>query len=320
MLIRLISPFMYIFELIFNSLQKLFGPRQTPWVFLFPMIVLFLLFVFLPFILNIMYSFTGGENILLNNRPFVASHNFEQLLRCQDYSDFSTCDDDLFWKSIHNTAFFVIYQVGFMIFFSLITALVLNRKIAARGFFRASFFFPVLLSPVVVALIWKWILQYNGLMNVAMDFVQLGRINWLVQPNWAFFWVVTVSIWAHMGFYTLILLAGLQAIPPDVYEAAKMDKASPFRVFHKITIPLLMPTLLVVIILAVIKSIQTFDEVYVLTGGGPGSATVLILQYIFETGFGGTPRLLGLAAAASIVLVIALILLTIVQLQLNKKR
>ena len=137
-----------------------------------------------------------------------------------------------------------------MISFSLLTALVLNRKIAGRGFFRAAFFYPVLLSPVVVALIWKWILQRNGVLNAAHSGVRRPGDDWLIHANWAFFWTVFVSIWAHMGFYTLILLAGLQAIPADIYEAAAMDAASPWRTFRRLTLPLLMPSLLVVFILA----------------------------------------------------------------------
>jgi alpha-1,4-digalacturonate transport system permease protein len=149
----------------------------------------------------------------------------------------------------------------------------------------------VLLSPVVVALIWKWILQREGVLNAGMIGLGGSPVNWLLDSDWAFFWIVWVSIWAHLGFYTLILLAGLQAIPKDVYEAAEMDAATPWRTFSRITLPLLMPNMLVVLVLALIKGVQTFDEVFVLTGGGPGSATMFILQFIYETGFAAQPRL-----------------------------
>lgn len=122
-----------------------------------------------------------------------------------------------------------------------------------------------------------------------------------------------------MGFYTLILLAGLQAIPKDVYEAAEMDAASPSRTFFRITLPLLMPNMLVVLVLALIKGVQTFDEIFVLTGGGPGSATTLIVQYIYETGFATQPQLFGVAAAASLLLAIVLLVLTLTQLWLNRR-
>jgi alpha-1,4-digalacturonate transport system permease protein len=131
-----------------------------------------------------------------------------------------------------------------------------------------------------------------------------------------------VSIWAHMGFYTLIILAGLQAIPPNLYEAAEMDGTSKERTFWRITFPLLLPNLLVVFVLASIKGVQTFDEIYVLTGGGPGTATSLIVQYIYTTGFAaaGQVQNFGLAAAASMVLGLVLLVLTLIQLYLGRDK
>jgi alpha-1,4-digalacturonate transport system permease protein len=127
-----------------------------------------------------------------------------------------------------------------------------------------------------------------------------------------------VSIWAHMGFYTLILLAGLQAIPKDMYEAAEMDAASPWRTLRRITLPLLMPNLIVVLVLALIRAVQIFDEVFVLTGGGPGSATTFIVQFIYQTGFAEQIHLYGLAAAASLMLALGLMALTVMQLKLTR--
>jgi alpha-1,4-digalacturonate transport system permease protein len=206
-----------------------------------------------------------------------------------------------------------------MIILSLITALILNKKIIGRSFFRSVFFFPVLLSPVVVGVIWKWILLRNGLLNSFIENFGGSKVLFLTEPTWAMFWVVFVSIWAHMGFYTLIILAGLQAIPPNLYEAAEMDGTKRERIFWRITLPLLWPNLLVVIILALIKSVQTFDEIYVLTGGGPGTSTSLIVQYIYTTGFAaaGAVQNFGLAAAASMILGIVLLVLTLIQLYLG---
>jgi alpha-1,4-digalacturonate transport system permease protein len=206
-----------------------------------------------------------------------------------------------------------------MVLFSLITALVLNRRMAGRGFFRGVFFYPVLLSPVVVALVWKWVLQREGVLNALLASAGASPVGWLTDAGWAFFWVVFVSIWAHMGFYTLILLAGLQAIPRDLYEAAEMDSASPWRRFSRITLPLLMPNLIVVLVLGLIRAVQVFDEVFVLTGGGPGSATMFIVQFIYQTGFAESIRLYGLAAAASLVLALTLLVLTLVQLRLTRR-
>jgi alpha-1,4-digalacturonate transport system permease protein len=308
-----------LLELPMRFAQRGLGLRRMAWLFLAPNLLIFGLFTFLPIILNFFYATTGGANILLQDRPQVGAENFRTLLSCANYLDPSTCQKDLFWRAIFNTGAFVALQVGGMVVLSLATALALNREIRARGFFRSVFFYPVLLSPVVVALIWKWLLQRDGILNAWLVGLDLDPVNWLVEADWAFFWVVCVSIWAHMGFYTLILLAGLQAIPRDVYEAAEMDAATPWRTFRRITLPLLMPNMLVVLVLALIKGVQTFDEIFVLTGGGPGTATMLMVQYIYESGFAAQPRLPGLAAAASILLAVVLMALTLVQLWMNRR-
>ena len=300
--------------------QRTLGARRLPWVFLTPNLVVFGIFTFLPIAIDVYYSLTGGAQLLPGDRPFVGAQNYSELFECENYLDPTSCRRDLFWFGIYNTAEFVVLQVGLMIVFSLITALVLNRRIIGRGFFRAVFFYPVLLSPVVVALIWKWILQRQGLLNAALDGAGLSTVNWLLDAHWAFGWTVFVSIWAHMGFYTLILLAGLQAIPRDVYEAAEMDSAGPWRVFRRITLPLLAPNLAVVVVLALIRAVQIFDEVYVLTGGGPGSATTFMVHYIFQTAFSQQVRQYGLAAAASLLLASVLFGLTLLQLRAMRSK
>ena len=318
-MLAIITPIMRIIEVPMSALQRILGMKRIAWVFLAPNLILFGVFAFLPVILNMFYSVTGGDNVLLSARPNVGMRNFAAFADCGNFLDPNSCREDKFWRAIWNTSWFVTLQVGIMVAFSLLTAIILNRDTRARGFFRSVFFFPVLLSPVVVALIWKWILQREGVLNAFLDWTGIGGVNWLVDAQWAFGWSVFISVWAHMGFYTLILLAGLQAIPRDVYEAATMDRASPWRTFRRITLPLLAPTMLVVFVLALIKGVQTFDEVYAFTGGGPGTATTLIIQYIYERGFAGTPRLFGFAAAASLLVAVVLVLLTLVQLWANRR-
>ena len=290
------------------------------WVFVAPNLAVFALFTFLPIAFDIHYALTGGTNLLPSQRPYVGAENFASLLDCTDHFDANTCHRDLFWHGVWNTLRFVVFQVGLMLAFSLLTAIVLNRKIIGRSFFRAAFFYPVLLSPVVVALIWKWILQREGLLNAAMIGVGAEPTNWLLDPHWAFFWSVFVSIWAHMGFYTLILLAGLQAIPAEINEASQMDATPPWRHFRRITLPLLMPNVMVVLVLGLIRAVQVFDAVYGLTGGGPGSATVFVVQYIYKTGFADQIRQYGLAAAASLLLAGVLLVLTLAQMKGSQKK
>jgi alpha-1,4-digalacturonate transport system permease protein len=269
-------------------------------------------------LINFVYAATGGVKLMPFDRPYTGSENFQILFECRNYLDLSTCRKDVFWRAIMNTLKFSLIQVVLMVLFSMVTALVLNRKIIGRGFWRGVFFYPVLLSPVVVALIWKWLLQSQGAFNAGLVAAGAQPVEWLTDASWAFFWTIFVSIWAHMGFYTLILLAGLQAIPKDLYEAAEMDRASPWRTLRRITLPLLMPNLIVVLVLAAIRAVQVFDEVFVLTGGGPGSATTFIVQFIYQTGFAEQIHLYGLAAAASLTLAVFLVLLTLAQLRLTR--
>jgi len=301
-----------------RALQRWVGVPRIGWLFVAPNLVILGLFTFLPIVIDFAFAFTGGVQLYPSQRPYVGAGNFATLFDCTDFLDPSTCRKDLFWRAIFNTAGFASVQVALMVLFSLVTALVLNRRTIGRGFFRGVFFYPVLLSPVVVALIWKWVLQREGVLNALLAGAGRSPVGWLTDAHWAFFWCVFVSIWAHMGFYTLILLAGLQAIPGDLYEAAEMDSASPWRRFTRITLPLLMPNLIVVLVLALIRAVQVFDEVFVLTGGGPGSATLFIVQFIYQTGFAEAITEYGLAAAASLVLALTLLLLTMAQLRITR--
>ncbi|NRB16626.1 MAG: sugar ABC transporter permease [Rhodobacteraceae bacterium] len=316
----LVLQFFRLFEIPLSFIQRIVGVRGMPWIFLLPNLAFFGLFVVIPLCINLAFSFTGGTDLYLSDRVYTGTEQYGFLLDCETFGDPITCREDRFWKGLYNTATFTVFQVTFLVLFSMITALILNREIRGRGFFRAVFFFPVLLSPVVVALIWKWILLRDGILNAFLVSVGLDKILFFVSPEWSMFWAVFVSIWAHMGFYTLILLAGLQAIPPDLYEAAEMDGTSKERVFWRITLPLLWPNLLVVVVLALIKGVQIFDEVFVLTGGGPGTATQFIVQYIYNTGFTEPVRNFGLASAASIVLGLVLFVLTITQLAATRAR
>ena len=312
--------FFRILEVPIAAVQRIVGIGGMPYVFLLPNLAFFGIFVVIPLFINFGFSLTGGTELYLTNRVYTGTEQYSLLLDCESYTDPLTCREDRFWKATFNTAVFIFFQVTFLVLFSLVTALILNREIRGRGFFRAVFFFPVLLSPVVVALIWKWILLRDGVLNAVLVAFGLEKILFFVSPQWAMFWAVFVSIWAHMGFYTLILLAGLQAIPPDLYEAAEMDGTSKERVFWRITLPLLWPNLLVVIVLALIKGVQIFDEVFVLTGGGPGTATMFIVQYIYTTGFAEQVQNFGLASAASVVLGVVLFILTLTQLAATRRK
>jgi alpha-1,4-digalacturonate transport system permease protein len=307
-------------EMPMRGVQRLIGAGRMPYVFVAPNLLIFGTFVVIPLFINFYYSITGGTALFPADRPLVGTEQYGHLLDCSDYLNPATCREDQFWRGVYNTVVFVACQVTAMVGLALLTAIVLNRRIVARGFFRSVFFYPVLLSPVVVALVWKWILQREGVLNALTTALGGHQTVFLAEPRWAMFWAIFVSTWAHMGFYTLILLAGLQSIPHDLYEAAEMDGTPRWRTFRRITMPLLWPTMLVVLVLALIKSVQTFDEVFVLTGGGPGTTTQLIVQYIYATAFATQVHNFGLAAAASIVLGVVLFVLTMLQMRLGQGR
>jgi ABC-type sugar transport system permease subunit len=381
----------------FRAIQRHIGAHRMAYIFLLPNLIVFGLFSFWPMLLNFYIAFTGGQSVLLAERPFVGLENFRELLDCGSWLDPKTCPvaGFSFWTGIWNTLFFALVQVPIMIVVALVTALVLNRDIAARGFWRAVYFYPVMLSPVVVAVIWDWVLKRRGILNALLDdavegwnafivnpygamliaFVlgaliaailrgvtpdawrrrmrsplEIGLllalvaaamalfgapprfaflalpdyrpINWLidVRSGWPMFWVIFVYTWGHLGFYMLILLAGLQAIPRDLYEAAEMDGTSKSRQFWRITLPLLMPTMIVVLVLSLIRAFQVFDEVYVLTGGGPGQATKMIIQHVYESAFIGDAKRYGIASASSVLVAAVLLILTLGQLAATRKR
>ena len=306
-----------VFDGLFTRIQKFTGVTGMAYVFIAPNMIVFSVFVLFPMLFNFVYTFTGSDKLFLNQRPYVGAANLERLFECDDFLRPVTCNEDLFASAVLNTAGFVITQVAVMIGVSLLTAVVLNGRIRARGFFRSVFFYPVLLSPIVVAMIWRWMLQENGLFNAFIVGLGGEKMRFLTDRNWARFWVVMVSVWSLMGFYTLILLAGLQAIPYDLYEAAAIDGASGWRSFRSITLPLLAPTMLVVIVLSTIRAVQIFDVVFAFTGGGPGSATLYIVHYIYNNGFASPFREFGLAAATSLVMAAVLIVLTLIQIRVQ---
>jgi alpha-1,4-digalacturonate transport system permease protein len=309
----------WIFDLIMAPIQNLLGIRRMPYIFVMPNLLIFGIFILFPMLLNFVYAFTGGSKFFPQDRLWVGTANFDRLLNCADYMNPNTCTEDLFWRAIYNTIGYVVFQVGLMVLFSLITALILNRNIRARGFFRSVFFYPVLLSPIVVALIWKWILQENGLFNGILINLGYNKLPFLVNAQWAQFWTIMISIWAFMGFYTLILLAGLQSIPADLYEAASIDGANAWQSFSKITMPLLVPIMVVVLVLSLIRAVQVFDIVFAFTGGGPGTATLYLVQYIYNYGFSSPNKQFGLAAAASLLMAGVLVALTVIQLTVRRE-
>ena len=300
--------------------QKLAGAMGLPYLFLLPNMLIFGAFTFAPMFINFGFSVTEGQSILFSERDWAGLDSLRRLLaETQIDTGAPNLEDDKFLGAVYATATFVVFQVPIMIVVALISALALNRKIVACGFWRAVFFYPVMLSPVVVGFLWSLVLKRQGVLSQTL--MMWGWIDepiqWLTDPSWTMFWSVFVYTWAHLGFYMLILLAGLQAIPRDVYEAAEMDGTSALRQLTRITIPLLAPTLLVVTVLSLIKAFQAFEELYAMS-----VRWTSLVGYIFEaSGLRGQPTAngLGIAAMASLLVAIVLIILSLFQVYLSSK-
>jgi ABC-type sugar transport system permease subunit len=286
---------------------KPWNQRLAPYLFVLPNMLIFGVFVVYPAINNFNISLYDSRNG--RDFTFVGGANYEELF-----------SSDAFWSAARATAVFAVCFVVLTTVLSVALALLLNRRIKGRAFFRAVFFLPVVLSPVVVGLIWSWIFDRgNGLLNTVLAGMGLGRPGWLVDGGLAMTVVIFVGLWMHLGFYILIILAGLQGIDPTYYEAARMDGATSWQQLRQITLPLLRPTTMVVMILSLIAGFQAFDYIWTLTGGGPIGATTLMVQYIYENAF-QSPIRYGLAAAASVVLFVTVFALTLLNFLYGRRR
>ncbi len=281
--------------------------RLAPYLFILPNLVAVGLFSIWPMLNGVresFYSLVEGQSSSFNGLS-----NYHALVT-----------DAEFWSAVRNTLEFVVGYVGCTLVLATALALLLNAQRWARGLFRASVYVPVLISPVVVGILWNWLLQPNsGVIDALLAKLGLGQPGWLVEPHLAMLAVIFVELWATLGFYALIILGGLQAIDPSLFEAARVDGASEWRQIRKITLPSLRPTLLIVLILSTITGFQAFEFLWTLTGGGPVGATTLIIQYIYDHSF-VPPINFGLATAASVLLFLVLLVLTLVNFVIGRRR
>lgn len=221
-----------------------------------------------------------------------------------------------FWSALGKTALYALIVVPSIYCLSLAVAMMLIQQIRLKGLFRSIFYWPTMISYIIVGLTWKWIFGDFGVLNYFMTMFGLEPVHFLSDSFFANVSVVIATVWSRLGFYMVIFMAGLQAIPNDYYEAARLDGASKPRVFWSITLPLLKPTTVLVVMLTLIEAFKAYPLLFALTGGGPGKDTTYIVQYIYETGF--AKQELGMASAMSVLLFVLISLFTALQFKLSK--
>jgi ABC-type sugar transport system permease subunit len=282
------------------------GGALVAWAFLAPFLLPFLLFWILPIVHGLYVSFTNASLTAVQER-FVGLENYRRLL-----------GDPVYRRSLANTVLFVVENVPLLVVGGLLLALLLNRALPGLALIRAAFVAPYLITASAVAIIWQFVLDpTTGLLNVWLAQVGLPAQQWLNEPGQAMGAIVLITLWWRVGFPFLVLLAGLQEIPGELHEAAKLDGAGAWQRFWRITLPLLAPVLFFVLIIRFIDSFKVFAQVYLVTGGGPVGSTRVLLQYLYEVGFQDFRS--GYAAAIGWSLFLIILAVTAVQMRLLRR-
>ncbi len=278
---------------------------RSAWLFLLVPGVLFLVFMALPIAIALVLSLTD----------YAIVGDFDWL-GLQNYAEIAV--DPFFWIALRNTAYYTVLYVPAGLVVALGTALLLNRRQRAVRIFRTLFYIPVVASTVATATIWFWMLNpQNGLLNVVLGWFGIDGPAWLYESQWAMIAIVMMSVWAGFGANMIIFLGGLQGVPGELYEAARLDGANAWQQFRYVTLPSLTRTTFLVSTLLIIGAFQVFDQAYVLTKGGPGNSTVTMVYYIYNKGFGALE--MGYASALSFILFLIILVFSLVNARLTNR-
>lgn len=273
--------------------------------FLTPNLIGFLVFLIFPVVASLLLSFSNWN--LINSPTFAGLNNYQEVFR-----------DSVFLRALMNTAYFSFGSVCANIILALFFASLLNQKIRGSKFFQAAFFVPVVYSTVAVALIWQWLFDYQlGYLNHVMSGFKLGPYPWIMSHQWAMPSIILVSVWKGIGFNMVIFMAALKGVPEELYESAKIDGAGVWRTFLNITLPMISPATFFVIVTSIINSFQVFDVTTVLTGGGPGNATLTLVMLIYQQAFQFFR--MGYASAIAYTLFGIVLIFTIIQTIVSKR-
>lgn len=275
------------------------------WIFLAPALILLSLFILWPIAYLFYLSFTSGM-FTSDGIHWIGLNNYWRLLSNSD-----------FWQVIFSTIYFTLATVIPSLVIPLGLAILLNQTLPLRGLLRSVYFLPSIISLVAAGLGFRWLFQNDGAVNTLLDVIGIKAIPWLSSTVWAMPVLIILGIWKQLGFNMVVFLAGLQTIPPSRYEAAELDGANAWQKFWHITLPGLQSTLIFAIITTMIFTLRSFEQVYVMTGGGPLNSTNLMVYYIYQEAFAQFD--FGYAAAAATVLFAVTLILVYLQLQTWKE-
>ena len=285
-----------------NSRNKRGGLRRSDrngYLFVSPYFIFFLVFIAYPLAFSFVLMFHRWN--IVTPMQWVGVKNFSRMFQ-----------DPLFGKALLNTVVFLVIHIPLQVIIALGFALLLNSRIRFRGFFRAVFFLPVVVSGVVVTILWQQLYSFDyGVLNTILARIGLPHVPWLVDPAFAMPSIAVMATWKNVGIYIVLFLVGLQDIPRELYEAAAIDGADTRKQFFRITLPILNPTVVVIIVLSTIGGFSLFIEPYVLTGGGPMQSTLSAMLYIYNQAF----YFGHMGYAASLGFVFALVILAVVLVQ-----
>jgi multiple sugar transport system permease protein len=279
------------------------------WVgfFILPSLTGLIVFMVVPMLSSLYLTFTNWDPLLPAKFPFIGLGNYERLLK-----------DKTFFTALTNTLKFIGGYVPLVLALGLGVAALLNQRLRGLTIFRGAFFLPVVSAWVAVALLWTWIFNPKyGILNYMLGLVGISGPAWLFDPNWAMPAIIITSVWKDIGFISILYLTGLQNIPDEYYEAAGMDGAGPVQKFLRITLPLLSPTTFFALTISLINSFQVFDQVWIMTGGGPAGSTTVLVQQIVNHAF--NYGRMGYAATLSWVLFLMVFLITVLQTVLRRR-
>lgn len=276
------------------------------YAFIAPAVIGLLVFTLLPVLMSLFYSFTKFDGI--TDPIFVGLKNYKYIL-----------SDDEFFKAILNNLYYIVFSVPVGTFLAILIAVALNQKIKFVGVYRTLFFLPVVVSFVSIAMVWQWLYNTDyGLINSILGALGLYQPPWLTSEAWAMPSIIIMSIWKGLGFSIVILLASLQSIPSQLYEAADIDGANGAQKLFRITIPMLKNTIVFLTIMGVIGGFQIFDQIYVMTAGGPAKSTQVAVYLLYTNGFEYYKQ--GKASAMAYVLFIIVFVLSALQLKATREK